>query len=325
MGNWKFNEEDEKVFAGLEEFIPDRVFDMHAHIYRLKDLNLENLGFLSEGPQEAAIDIWKEHIECQVGRNKLTGGLFFPYPVLQGNIEAQNNFIIEQVKARPQSKGLALVTPDTPKQKAREYLENKQIAGFKVYHLFSGCENNSQASINRFAPEWLWELADSFGAIIMLHLVKDGAIADTENRQQLVEMCSSYPNVKLILAHAGRGFHWYNTLNGLSALKGLENVWFDTSSICEPGALKAILKEFGPERLLWGSDFPISVLRGKCVTVGSGFVWLLKDMVNWDCSGCKPVLVGLEALRALQDAARDSGLVRKNLENIFYNNALTLI
>ncbi len=40
------------------------------------------------------------------------------------------------------------------------------------------------------------------------------------------------------------------------------------SGICEPQAMMLVLHHFGPGRLLWGSDFPVSSLRGKAVTVG---------------------------------------------------------
>jgi glutamate-1-semialdehyde 2,1-aminomutase len=89
----------------------------------------------------------------------------------------------------------------------------------------------------------------------------------------------------------------------------------------------AILREFGPRRLLWGSDFPVSEIRGRAVTVGDGFAWLQPDTVNWDrvSPACHPILVGLESLRAMRQAADDFGLDEGDLQNIFCDNAWRLL
>ena len=69
--------------------------------------------------------------------------------------------------------------------------------------------------------------------------------------------------MKLILAHAARGFYAPNTVKAIGGLRGLENVWFDSSAVCETAALRAILMEFGPGRLIYGSDFPVSQTRDR--------------------------------------------------------------
>lgn len=57
----------------------------------------------------------------------------------------------------------------------------------------------------------------------------------------------------------------------------LDNVVIDTSAICETESFRAALKAFGPRRILWGSDFAVSELRGRCVTTGDYFYWLHPD------------------------------------------------
>jgi len=110
------------------------------------------------------------------------------------------------------------------------------------------------------------------------------------------------------------------------ALASLGNVWFDSSGICEAAPLIAILRAFGPERLLWGSDFPVSQIRGRCVTVGDGFAWLDGASVDWSAlrPPCRPTLVGLEALRALREACDTLGVGRAAVQGIFHGNARRL-
>jgi len=131
----------------------------------------------------------------------------------------------------------------------------------------------------------------------------------------------------LILAHAARGFNGTHTREGIHFLRGLDNVYFDSSAICEPLALTAILNEFGPGHLLWGSDFPVSVQRGKCVSIADGFAWINPSHID-EQPGAPAVatsLVGLESLRALLLAADEVGLNEDDLYDIFYGNALRLL
>jgi glutamate-1-semialdehyde 2,1-aminomutase len=142
-------------------------------------------------------------------------------------------------------------------------------------------------------------------------------------------LCRRYPGARVILAHAGRGFHAPNTWRGIDALRDLDNVWFDSSGICEASALNAILAALGPRRLLWGSDFPVSQQRGRCVTLGTGFAWVTTDQVEWPPpEGAffgDPIAVGLESLRALLDAADQAGLDAAERDDIFCDNARRLL
>jgi len=51
--------------------------------------------------------------------------------------------------------------------------------------------------------------------------------------------------MRLILAHAGRGFNPHHTILGIDSLRGLQNVWFDTSAVTDSGAVEAIINAFG--------------------------------------------------------------------------------
>ncbi len=327
MNNWTFNEFDSKALQDIQRFLPDRVFDIHAHIYRLRDLNLSQPNLYTEGPQEVTVDVWQKHIERYVERTRLRGGLFIATPTYSCDIDKVNDFLISQLKMVPDAKGLILISPESPKDKIFEYLRNPQIIGFKPYHVFSNEKPTFQASLASYLPEWAWEIADREGLIIMLHIVKERALADSDNQREIRKMCTRYPNAKLILAHAGRGFHAPNTVIGLPALKGLQNIWFDIAGVCESTAITAILHEFGPRRILWGSDFPVSETRGRCVTVGDGFAWLDPDTVNWNkiSPECHPILVGIESLRALKESCDNFCLNTQDLQDIFCNNALRLL
>ena len=139
-------------------------------------------------------------------------------------------------------------------------------------------------------------------------------------------MCSKYPDVRLILAHAARGFNPHHTMQGIDALRGLSNVWFDTSAVTDSGAFESILRTFGPRRLLYGSDFPVSQIRGRCVAFGDSFLWLTAENTRFEApyGMVEPALVGHESLRSLKIAAQSVGLTDTDVEAVFYGNAMEL-
>jgi len=328
---WTHNKVDARVLAEVREIIPDQVFDVHAHLYRVADLE-EPSDFFQAGPPEVTVEVWREHMARHMGSSQLVGALFLPLPLVPRTadgsaIERVNEFLAAQLSEASESRGLVVVGPDYDAERAGKYLDNEQIVGFKPYHTLSNQEPALEASLDSFLPEWAWQLADERELVITLHMVRAGALADEDNQREIRQMCVKYPRSKLILAHAARGFHAPNTIKGLPALRGLENVWFDTAAVCEPAAIFAILKEFGPRRLLWGSDFPVSELRGRCVTVGDGFAWLQWDTVDWDSPHIQahPVLVAIESLRAMQQVADYFGLDGQDLQDIFCGNAHRLL
>jgi glutamate-1-semialdehyde 2,1-aminomutase len=327
LENWTLTDLDQQVAQELQGFIPGRVFDAHTHVYRVADLNLEEPGLFLEGPPEVGIGVWREYSGRVFSSSRLVGGLFLGTPTVNCDRDRVNAYLVTEVENDPGSRGAILVAPDDAPEHIEAYLHHPQVTGLKPYHLFSHSKPTFQASIPSYLPEWAWELAHARGLTITLHMVKDLALADPDNQRHIQELCRKYPNARLILAHAARGFHAPNTVRGLHALRGLENVWFDISAICEPEAICAILRQFGPRRLLWGSDFPVSESRGRAVTAGDGFVWLQANTVHWDrvSPECRPILVGLESLRALNLAAGNFGLNEEDVQDIFCDNAWRLL
>jgi len=314
---------EQEILAELADFFPSRIFDAHAHLWRVKDC-LFPPGCEFARSADGSIESWRESQERIFGSGRIVGGLFLGEP--RSNPEAANDYLIDELRSAPQSRGAILIRPEDSREKTEKYLASGVISGFKPYHTFSSEKPTFSSSIGRFLPEWAWKLADERRLVIVLHLVKALAVAAPENQREIREKCERYPNATLILAHAGRGFHAPNTVKGLAALRGLENVFFDSSAICEPAALVAVLEEFGPRKLLWGSDYWISETRGKAVTVGDGFLWLTDETVRWEkiTPACRPILVGIESLRALRDGAKMIGLERSDIEDIFYSNAANL-
>ena len=310
----------------LRGFLPPRPFDVHAHLYDLRHLRPQTPVDQFRGSPRIDHAAMVDRMGHWMGDRVIGEGLYFPFPVADLDCQAANDFLADALRDKDGCRGLMIIRPGDDRDAVAAQVQRDRFAGFKVYHLFAQREETFQAEQGEFLPEWAWELADQRGLVIMMHLVRPQALGDPLNQSYIREHCLRYRDARLILAHAGRGFNYRHTVDAIASLRPLDNVFFDTSAVCEPAALEAILRSCGVSRLMYGSDFPVSELRGRCLSVGDGFFWL--DDRNADWSGWrhgKPQLVGIESLLALRQACRTMCLNDGDVERIFGDNARQLL
>ena len=302
----------------LANFVPPDSFDAHAHLWRTQDLGSPTPALAAAGPPVVTRAVYDERLSMWMPDRCPTGGLFFPFPTRVLDVDAANRHLADEMKGDPQSRGLMIITPrQTAAEVERQVVEDRFV-GFKVYHLFAERTDTLFAPTEEFIPEWAWEMADRLGLVIMLHMVLPRALAEPENQRYIRSHCERFPGAKLILAHAARGFCGKHTVEGIDSIRGLDNVYFDTSAVCEPEAFEAILKVFGPTRLLFGADFCVTEMKSRCVDLADGFLWL--DEIRADFSKsrfARPTLLGIESLLALKQACVNQHLTSGDVEEIF--------
>ncbi len=309
--NMTITAEDLKVFSQyVRDFLPSGIIDFHTHCY---DLNMLG-GTVLHGNGWVGVKEIHEHFTGWMGDLAPNRLLIFPFPLAGLDRDCSNDIMFEDLKRHPGSRGLLIISPDDDPSGIEELLDHPCIAGFKVYPCFTGRDNVNESLPEEFIPPWAWELAQAYGKIIMLHLVLPRGLSEERNWKYVRQQCRRYPDALLVLAHGGRGFSPRHTDEVLGYLKNLDNLFFDTSVVCEEGTFRNILSSCGPSRLLYGSDFPVSTRRGRIIALGDGFYPL------YDGSIPAAVLLGLESLLALVPALDDS--VR---EQVFRGNAERLL
>lgn len=321
--------QDESLVAKrLNSFLPDHLYDIHAHLYKAEHFAPRAWPFLDG----------IETLNCQAHSEVLTRympgrtihGLYFGLPHRSADRTRLNSWVTEQVATdgTAMCRALKVVAPmDDPLATAAD-LSKGLYVGIKVYHVYSGCSDTFNADILAYAPEWMWETLNDTRGVLMLHMVKDKGIADEENQRQLRQLCTKYPHVRVILAHVARSFNYRNAIDGLAFVADLANVVVDTSAITEAEAFRTAIKQLGPARILWGSDFPVSEMRGKCITTGDTFMWLHPEAMQTlrrSEASQHMTLVGIESLLAIQDACLEEGLTESDINDIFYDNAVRLL
>ena len=319
---------DDSLAAQVREFLPRRVFDIHAHLHDARFFppdaweSLAGLSPLGCDAHRASLHRLLQPLEI--------AGLHFPLPHAGADRAGVNAWLAAEVSGQgaPASRSLILASPaDAPESLARQ-LGLPGVCGFKVYHCYASRRPTTDSEIEEYAPDWMWELLDGVGGILMLHVVRDAAMADEANQRSLRRLCRRYPRVQVVLAHVARSFSHHHARAGLRAVASLDNVVVDTSVICDESAFSEAIEILGVHRVLWGSDFPVSEFRGRCVTVGDGFHWLYaKETEGIPAEGfdARASLIGLESLVALKGACERAALTAADLALVFDGNARRLL
>ena len=327
MKDWIVTDWDRELFdRELESFVPPTIFDAHAHWYRADHFHPDFVpALVKSGPAIVGSEVFDREITQLIPRRN-TEGLFFPFPHAQVDIAAENEFLHRELLGRPGSRGQMLITPDHDPEFIRETVRRCGFVGLKCYHVYSPRHPTFDSLIEEYLPESHVRVAHEEGLSITLHMVRARALADVANQETIRRYCECYPNMRLILAHAARGFNAHHTILGIDSLRGLNNVWFDTSAVTDCGAIEAIINTLGHKRVLYGSDFPVSHLRGRCVALGDSFLWISAENTNLDVPYAKLELafVGHESLRTLKVAAMSTRLTDAQVEDMFFKNGADL-
>ena len=306
----------------IDGFVPPQVFDFHAHVMEPSSYAPTTLGPHLNGLTVSPAS-YRDAMALILPGGRLREALLFPFPARDHDRPAVNRWMFAEIARLPDSfraRGLAIVSPHDDPGLVAAAMAAGQCAGLKPYHFYAWKGDTTQVGVEDFAPEWMWKLCDRHGAVLMLHLMRDEAVAEPGNAEALVRLGKKYPGCQAVLAHVARSFN-HRTSRGLQALQDLPNVWVDMSAITKAEAIRAAIEILGPHRVLYGSDYPISHLRGRCVTVGNQFLWLYAE----ESKAPKMTLIGIESLRALRAACAQAGLGRKAIQGIFWDNGRAVL
>ncbi len=313
------------LHRAIDGFVPDKVFDVHTHLFHSRHFAQGNRPvFLDEdrgyGMQEfqTAMRLWMPGRQVE--------GLFFGYPSAGNDRAAENAWVQSQVDVSTNSRALVLAAPTDDPAEVRRLMSTGVFVGIKPYRLYADVPDTKEAEIESFAPEWMWEICHDHAGVMMLHIMLADGITDLRNVSALRRLCTRYSRCKLVLAHVARSFNYRHAREGLHHLVDLDNVVVDTSAVTQAGAFRAALEILGPRRVLWGSDYMVSELRGSCITQGDGFTWIHPEI-----TGDKLTIfgqyttVGIESLLCLREACEDTGMTPCDLDDIFRENAQRLL
>lgn len=310
----------------LEEFLPNRIYDVHAHLYRADFWDNGEFPYSVEVPRDVSLEVYREQMDL-LFPNREVHGMHFPLLFVE-DPGPGNGWVSEQIRKDPLARGQLLVRPTDDPEWVRQEMRRLGLRGLKPFCVYSERGNKYESELPEYLPERLISVANEEGWSITLHLVRSRGVADPSNQYWIRRYCDNYPNIRLILDHCARGFNPYHTIEGLLKLTGIDNLWIDTSVICNPLAVQAALRIIGPDRVMYGSDFCLSHLRATNAWAGDCFTWIYENSPEWDqATGIVrgPILTGLENLRAIKAAFWALRMNDVDIEKFFWGNAAQML
>ena len=314
----------------LEDFVPQKIYDAHVHIY-LPEHDLEGKHFASLDwihqytPRMDHQELRRTHELLFPGRE--VHSLLFGWPFDKVDFDGINQFVTEQASLNRLSVPFMLVPPTISQDYLAKQIDSGGFLGLKPYLVWT--KERWNASITDIIPEKLLEVADEKKLIITLHLSKKTGVADEQNIKQLVYLSGKYPKVRWIMAHAARACSVVWPLErAIDRIKDLPNLWYDVSSVTNSNVYSLLFRKVPLERIMYGSDIPSDLARGKLI--GFGYAWALmtEDVIahlDTDHCDCRPTFVLYETLRSARWAILREGFSREQIEDFFFNNAVKLL
>ncbi len=336
MFDLNVNELDRHVYeTELKDFLPDRFFDFHTHVYKAAfNADISHNGGSSwidlvadELPAEDLFRTYRELFPDKEVTPLVFGGCLTDL--------GRNNRYVRDMKERYGFPALFRSGYDMPADRLEEEVRKGGFLGLKPY--LTNCPPyipSKEVRIFDFLPHEHLKAADRNGWIVMLHIPRDGRLRDPVNLAQLLEIEEKYPNVKLIVAHIGRAYAPEDIGNAFDLLGRTKNMCFDFTANLSPDAIRACLKAVGPRRLLFGSDLPIAIMRMYRVTEDGVYYNVVPRGLYGDVSHeahmresdeTDITLMIYQQIRVFRQCAAELRLRDSDIEDVFCNNAQRLI
>jgi predicted TIM-barrel fold metal-dependent hydrolase len=223
-----------------------------------------------------------------------------------------------------------LLSPKDPLDDVIRRIEENNLVGYKPYLNFVDWKPAGDIEIFDMLTDEQMRFADEKGLIITLHIPRAGRLTDPVNQRQMVEICREYPNAKIVFAHIGRAYYMSNVVGGLAGIAECPNAYIDTAMVNHEGILEYAFNNFPRERILFGSDAPIALLKGKSVEINNQYAYLMAEDYRigtaiYDSENAVVFTTFFyEQLRGVKRAAERAGLSKREIRGIFHDNAMNL-
>ena len=320
-----FSTHDQQIWdEELQDFIPDRVFDAHIHMFHPEHLKTSVPSALSGWGLADLPTLQQWAARLYPGRETHFLVLGTPAPGI--DVTAHNRWCIEQVRQDPQSRMNRLVTPSCRVQDIERDVREQGFIGLKPYRLFSVTGDVAECRIHEFLPHEQLELANELGLWVTMHLSRFHGCADEFNLNDLREFTGNrYPNIKWILAHCARSFTYWPIRKAVDQLRDMPNIWYDVSAVTDVRPLITLFSREDRRRILYGSDgVDAMYFHGQYAAMGRAWQGVDVNRFNLQFPHCdgRPILAIYEQLLSMKHAAEIAQWSSDDIQNLFWRNAV---
>ncbi len=341
MSLFKVTENDKRVYEEeLKEFLPEEMFDVHTHIWedwmKIKpkpDATKRTVTWPSlvakDNPIEDLIETYRLMLP-----GKKVGALLFGD---QGGNDIMNNYVKESSE-KTGFPCLYFSHPTESADRVEEKIRDMGAVGIKSYlSLSPEYIPQKEIRIFDFFPKHQLERMNELGAIVMLHIPRDGRLKDPVNLAQIAEIKREFPRVKLIIAHIGRAYVKADIGNAFEILDQFPDLMYDFTANCSEDAITEVIRHAGAKHVMFGSDMPILRMRCHRIEENNTYINLvppglygdpkqdshLREVSDEEAE--KITFFLYEELLAFKRACKTLGLGKEDVKDMLCDNAKRLV
>ena len=340
MALFEVNAYDKQFYEeNLKNFLPDTFIDCHTHVWldEFNHVGVDTAHRSCAWPSMVALDNSVEDLNetnALLFPDKKVISVLYADPKITMDVTKNNEYVAEKANEYD----LPALYLSHPSQSAAEVeeavLKNPCFKGLKVYLQYAPSYiPNDEIRIYDFLPHEHLALADKHGWVVQLHIARPRRLADPVNYYQILEIEQKYPNIKFIIAHLGRAYANEDLGDALDFLKNSEKTIWDFTANTNSYVMEKVLEQFGPDRFIYGTDFPIFRMKARR-TVENGFyineipkgslgdVSVDPHMREIDYPEADKITFFVyEEIMACKRACERLGLCKSDVNKIFYENS----
>lgn len=224
------------------------IIDMHAHIYKEKIAQkaansiggFYGIAARCQGTTEELLRLGKK-----AGIDRFLVSSVATYPE---QVKKINEFLFEEAAAHPELIAFATLHPLMEDMETElDRLEKMNFKGIKLHPDFQEFYADSEEAMAMYE-----KIGERFS--VLLHAGDKNR--DWSQPERIARVAAAMPHMTFIAAHLGG----YSVWEDGSALRGMKNVYVDTSSsLCflKPEEAVRMIREHGVERVFFGTDYPL--------------------------------------------------------------------
>jgi predicted TIM-barrel fold metal-dependent hydrolase len=203
-----------------------------------------------------------DDLAASMGADAIDVSVAFPFGWSDpGLIEECNSYVIQAMRDYPgRIVGLAATQPLAGRRAIAE-LERCARAGMPGFgELMPHGQGYELSDVALLAP--LIEVAQALDLFALTHASEP--VGHTYlgkgdvSIPALAAFLAAFPSLRVVAAHWGGGFPFYELMPEVKALA--TNLWYDSAAsayLYRPEVFATVARAAGPQKILWGSDFPL--------------------------------------------------------------------
>lgn len=243
-----------RIMGELLSWLPDEIIDAHAHCNRAEHvLEIDDKTYHHMGSSFPYFDLEEsEYLHQTIFPGKQVRTLRFAMPYKEIDHVQANDYLLANSNTTDR---IALYSPPNAIGYACEMLAHPRVSALKMY--YKAVIPWATRIYDYFPPDVL-AVAEQLDVPLVLNL----PTVITKCREDLGQLVTDFPNLRIAIAHLGSSKFLIPELReSYEEFAKYPNMFMDTAMNPSCDVVRMALEVFGADRVMYGSDEPICLVR----------------------------------------------------------------